>query len=173
MPSNTATFTFAEYGDKKEAKPSSFSVNIGPLSAANFTAKRDAIDDLKATLPGLTRGEIRKTSINEVFAESNAAVTSPEAQREDKWLVTYRDETQFLDVANTINNAGFGNLYQKEMPTADRALLTGGSSELNITPVTGNAAALAFITAFEAVENSPTGGNEINVVSIAYVGRGS
>lgn len=173
MPSNQATFSFAEYGNKGVAKPSNFSVNIGPLTAANFTAKRDAIDDLKGTLPGLTRGVLRKTAITENFAESNDEVTNPEAQREDKWLVTYRDVTQFLDVGNTINNVGFGNLYQVEIPTADRALLEAGSDELDITPVTGNAAALAFITAFEAVQNSPTGGNEIEVTSIRYVGRGS
>jgi hypothetical protein len=163
MAQNQATFSFEDYNKEK----SSVGVNLGPITALNFTAVRDALDDLKTALGGITLGEIRKTSISEQFAESSATITDQNAQRERKWLVSYRDVTQFFDVANTINNVGFGNVYQVEVPTADLSLLTGNS---DILPLTQTQAA-AFVTAFEAIQNSPTGGNEIEVIEIKHVGR--
>lgn len=163
MAQNQATFSFDDYNGEK----SSVGVNIGPITVLNFAAVRDALDDLKAALGGITLGEIRKTSISEQFAESSAAITNQNAQRERKWLVSYRDVTQYFDVANTINNVGFGNVYQAEVPTADLSLLTGNS---DILPLTQTQAA-AFVTAFEAIQNSPTGGNEIEVIQIKHVGR--
>jgi len=163
MAQNQATFTFEDYNAEK----SSMAMNIGPITVLNFAAVRDAIDDLKTAVGGLTLGEQRKTTISEQFSESSAAVTNQNAQRERKWLVSYRDVTQFFDVANTISNVGFGNVYQVEVPTADLSLLTGNS---DILPLTQTQAA-AFVTAFEAVQNSPTGGNEIEVIEIRHVGR--
>lgn len=163
MPQNQASFQIEDYDGEKSV----MQLNVGPITLANFTALRDAIDDLKAALPGIIDGEIRKTTITEQFAESSSAVTDQNAQRETKWLVTYRDVTQFLDVGNTINNVGFGNLYNVEIPTADLGLLTGNDDSLDLSVP----AVAAFVTAFEAVQNSPTGGNEIDVVRITHVGR--
>lgn len=166
MPQNTASITFEDY----DAEKATMSVNIGPLTALNFTAKRDAVDDLEAALAGITLGQMRKTSINEVFAGSVAAVTDQQAQRESKWLVTYRDETDFLDVANTIANVGYGNLYSVEVPTAKLSLLANNSDSLILDD---GGVVEAFVTAFEAVQNSPTGGNTVKVISIRHVGRSS
>lgn len=164
MPQNTATISIEDYN----RETSRFQVNIGPLTAANFTAKRDAIDDLKAAIPALIRGEIRTTSINESFAESTLSVNDREAQRESKWLITLRDTTQFFDVGNTINNPGFGSVFTRELPTADLGLLPNvATDELDLTIP----AVAAFITALEAVDNSPTGGNEVEVIRIRHVGR--
>lgn len=163
MAQNQATFSFEDYNREK----TSTAFNIGPITVVNFAAVRAAIDTLKTAVDGIIIGEQRKTSITEQFAESSAPVTNQSAQRERKWLVTYRDVTQFFDVANTINNVGFGNLYQVEIPTADLSLLTGNSDILPLT----QAQAAAFVTAFEAVQNSPTGGNEIEVTEIRHVGR--
>jgi hypothetical protein len=167
MAQNTGTFTVEDYDREK----SSSSFNIGPLTAGNFVAKRAALDALKTAIDGIIIGEIRKTTISEQFSESVAAVTDKNAQRESKWLVTYRDETQFLDVGNTINNVGYGNLYSVELPTADLSLLGNNQDALDIDPLTRAAVVTAFITAFEAVQNSPTGGNDVTVVSIRHVGR--
>lgn len=163
MPQNTATFTFEDYNFES----SNSGVNIGPLTAANFTAKRAAINTLETAAQAITLGELRRTSINEVFAISSAAVSSVNAQRERKWLVTMRDNTQFFDVANTINNPGYGNLFKGEWPTADLSLLTGNSDTLDLTVT----AVATFVTALEAVANSPTGGNECIVTKIEHVGR--
>lgn len=160
---NKATFTIQDF----DGENSTMSINVGPITAANFTAKRDAIDDLKNTIPDITRGEIRQTTISENFSESVAEVTSQEAQRESKWLATLRDVTQFFDVGNTINNPGFGKLFNIEIPTALLTLLSGGSSVLSLAVP----AVAAFVTALEAIAHSPTGGNECEVVTIRHVGR--
>ena len=163
MPQNTATFTIQEHNPKE---PSSFSVNIGPLTAANFTAKRAAISALEAAAQAVIIGVLSKTSISENF--SNYPGTAPStAQRGLKWLITYKDITQFLDVANTINNVGFGNTYTKEIPTANLGLVTNVDEYVDITDAPWD----DFVAAFEAVENSPTGGNEVQILSIQLVNR--
>lgn len=164
MAQNQANFAIEDYDEEK----SRMSVNVGPITVLNFTAVRDALDDLKNAIPGMILGEIRTTTISENFTESTANITDKNAQRERKWLITYRDVTQFLDVANTINNVGFGNIYSKELPTADASLLPALATD---TLDLSLPAVAAFVTAFEAVEHSPTGGNEIEVVSIKLVGR--
>ena len=167
MPQNKANFTIEDY----DTESSRTGVNIGPLTAANFTAKRAAIDDLKAALKAGTQpvvlGEIRTTTISEVFSESAANVTNVYAQRETKWLVTMRDNTQFFDVGNTINNPGFGDTFKIEVPTANPNLLLTGSDLIDET----NTDVAAWITALEAIANSPTGGNECLFVSAQLVGR--
>lgn len=165
MAQNQATFTIEDY----DAERSTMQLNIGPLTAINFTAVRDGIDAVKAALPALIDGEVRKTTISEQFAESTAPVTDQNAQRETKWLVTYRDITPFLDVADAIQNVGYGNLYTVEIPTADLGLLDGNSDTLDLA----DPAVAPFVTAFEAIQNSPTGGNETEIVSIRHVGRKS
>lgn len=164
MPANTATMSIEDY----DAEKSRFSVNVGPLTAANYTAKHAAIDALKDALPGIIMGEVRSVNINEIFTESVAPVTAQQAQRETKWLVTLRDVTEFFDVGNTISNPGYGNLFQIEVPTADLSLLANNSDEL---PLTGITAVEDFVTALEAVANSPTGGPDVQVISIRHVGR--
>lgn len=163
MPKNRSTFTFEDYNLEK----STVSLSIGPLTAANFDAKRAAIDALAAAYVPLTLMEHRSTSNTENFAVSSDAVASPNAQRETKWLVTYRDDTQFLDGANTINNVGFGALFDLEWPGADLSYLVAGTQVVDLT----DPDVAAFVVAFEAVQNSPTGGNEVSVVQIKHVGR--
>lgn len=165
MTLNNATFTIEDYSQEK----GSMSINIGPVTVVNFTALHDAIDDLEAVMPNMILGAIRKTNVHEIFNGSVAAVTDVNAQRERKWLVTYRDETEFLDVADTIMNTGYGQVYNVEIPTAKLSLLDTESDELDLSV----AAVAAWITAFEAVQISPTGGDVINVISIRHVGRSS
>lgn len=163
MAQNSATFTIEDYNGEN----SNFRMNVGPLTAANFTAVRAGLDAVKAALvsDAIILGELRKTTISEQFAESADPVASVFAQRESKYLVTYRDVTQFLDGANTINNVGFGNLYSVEIPTANLALLQANEDTIDLADIA------TFVAAFEAVQNSPTGGNETEVVSIRHVGR--
>lgn len=167
MAQNTATFSIEDY-DGESGKTS---MNIGPLTAANFTAKRAAIDAVKNALTAgatpIILGELRKSTITENFAESAANVTDVYAQRELKWMVTFRDNTQFLDVGNTINNVGFGETFKTEVPTANPNLLLAGSDLID----TGAANVITWITALEAIVNSPTGGNECLFVSAQLVGR--
>lgn len=163
MAQNTGTFTIEDF----DHEISKTQFNVGPITAGNFAAKRAALDDLKNAIIPLILGEIRRTNINETFTESTDLITDENAQRERKWLVTYRDVTQFFDGGNTINNPGFGELSSVEVPTAKAALLLPNSDEIDMT----DADVVDFIAAFEAVQNSPTGGNETQVEQIKLVGR--
>jgi hypothetical protein len=164
MPQNKGGFQVADYSKESSA----VTVNLGPLTAVNFEAKHAALDALKDAIAPMILGRIRKTTVTEQFSEDSAAVTDEEAQRETKWLVTLVDDTQFLDVGNTINNVGFGNRFTVEIPCAKLSLLTGGSDYLTFPD--GDVID-DFIAALEAVANSPTGGNEVHVESIKHVGR--
>jgi hypothetical protein len=161
---NSASLTIGEYDPKEN---STMSLNVGPVTSVNFDARRDAIADLQAVMGNIILGVVRFTNLNIKTTESVAEVTDQNAQRERKWLVTYRDNTEFLDVADTIENVGFGKLYTTEVPTAKLSLLDQKSDDLDLA-ATGVA---AWIAAFEAAQQSPTGGNEIEVISIKHVGR--
>jgi hypothetical protein len=161
---NSASFTIGEYDPKEN---STMQLNQGPVTAANYDARRAALDTLKGVMGNISLGEVRFINLNIKTTESVVEVTDENAQRERKWLVTYRDNTEFLDVADTIENVGFGKIFNTEVPCADLSLLSNKSDELSLT-ATG---VPAWITAFEAAQNSPTGGNEIEVISIKHVGR--
>lgn len=161
---NSASFTVGEYDPKENA---TMQLNQGPVTAANYDARRDALDDLKVVWGNISLGKVRFITLNIKTTEDVAEVTDVNAQRERKWLVTYRDNTEFLDVADTIENTGFGKLFNTEVPCAKLSLLDQKSDDLDLA-ATGVA---AWITAFEAAQQSPTGGNEIEVISIKHVGR--
>lgn len=161
---NTASFTIGEYDPKENA---TMQLNVGPVTSVNYDAKRDALDDLKAVMGNISLGKVRYIALNIKTTEDVAEVTDVNAQRERKWLVTYRDNTEYLDVADTIENVGFGKLFDTEVPCAKLSLLDQHSDDLDLN-ATG---VQAWITAFEAAQNSPTGGNEIEVISIKHVGR--
>lgn len=158
---NQFTITIEDVEEKK----GSTSINIGPLTALNFTATRDALDDLHAAIAAVSLGEVRQTTLSEIIAQSDAAVTDEWARRGNKWLVTCRDTTQFFDVGNTINNPGFGKLFDFTIPCADNALATVGDDEMDLTAGAG----LALKTAVEAIVHSPTGGNEVEVIKVRQV----
>lgn len=158
-----ATITIQDY----DAEKSTFSFNIGPLTTANFAAKSGAVNAVQEAAEALIAGEIRQTTLNETYPISVDPVTDQGAQRESKWLVVLRDITQFFDVANTIANVGFGHLFSMELPTALLSLLTGNSKVLSLALP----AVATFVSALEGIANSPTGGNEVEVVEIRHVGR--
>jgi hypothetical protein len=168
MANNKATFSFEDYVEGKKGEAATMSINIGPITELNLLAKRAAVDALyTATLP-LIRGRIRTISYNDIFVKETAAVANTDAQRENKWLIAYRDVTEYLDAGNTIQNTGYNRVFKYELPTAHINHASFDGEKLNLNDA-GEVA--AFVTAFEAAAQSPTGGNDIEVVSITYVGR--
>jgi hypothetical protein len=165
MP-NIVSMKVEDYLANSTGETSRSSFNIGPLTAANFAAKHAAVDTLHDAILPLIEGEIRQIAFNEVYPKSLAAVGAQTAQREKKWRVTYRDDTEFLDVGNTINNTGYLQTYSMTLPTADLSHAAFDGQKLDLT----DTEVAAFVTAFEAVQNSPTGGNTVTVLSIEYVG---
>jgi len=148
-----------------EGKKGSTSVNVGGLTLLNFTATRAALDTLKAAVAAVSLGELRQTTLSEIVAQSVVEVTDNAARRGNKWLVTCRDVTQFWDVANTLNNLSYGELFDFTIPSADNALATIDHEKMDLTAGAG----LALKNAIEAIVLAPSGGNEIEVLQIKQV----
>lgn len=137
-------FKVRDYSDEY----SSIGWDVAPATTAIQAA------DLVAAIAGLTRGTIGdSTLVNEelITAGSTARPASPDAQREDKWVCTYRDVV--LD-----------KTFRLSLPTADRTLLAGGTEELS----GASAEFLALKTEFDQYVISPYG-NAVELESIYYV----
>lgn len=146
-----------------------FTVNDTLAGFTNLNTIATEMDTLVERIKDVTVGAVRTNTISIKFDEDVAAV--PDGSRELKWLVTYRDETQFLDAANLISNPGFGKLFSYEIPTADENLIPLGEEDVDLT----EAPWTNFVTAFEQVVRSPFNRSAanpvINVLSIRKVGR--
>lgn len=170
MPTANGTISIEDYNGEK----SSLNVNLQDIDAAgtNYGSVTQDLDEVKDAILPLIRGVVRYAQLGVQFPESAAAVTDKEAAREAKWLVTYKDTTQFLGAANTVANPGFGKLFTFEIPTANRSLLSNNRDELDLGVAgVGQTAKLALEpnirSPFNRTAVTPT--NE--VVSIKYVGR--
>jgi hypothetical protein len=147
------TVTYLDYSREKSAAKF-----VGPSPVqSGFDTWRSQMDAIEAALGNIVGGEIHKTvQANEVDIASNDAPTDAEAQREKKWLVTYRGNTS-------------EKLFRMEIPTAmPTGHLLPASDEADLTETD----MAAFVAAFEAFVRSPDNGTEaVTVVSIRFVGR--
>jgi len=135
---------------------SPFSVYTPEITAGNFAATGTALQALGTATNNLSRGQPAKsTLIAQINVISGANATDPVAQREMKWLVTYRD---------TVTE----RLYTLEIPCADltAANLSGNTDEANLASTEW----AAWVTAFEAIAASQDE-NAVEVVSARFVGR--
>jgi hypothetical protein len=142
-----------------EGKPTTFSLPIS--SAVGLTALQiaDLINDAETALDAVTLGARKQTNINLITQrESVSFAGSAFAQRENKWLITGRGLTT-------------GKLYQRELGTADLALLLPNSENMNISAGAGQ----AFVTWLNATWSEILDDNitteDVNVVEIVFVGR--
>lgn len=135
---------------------STFGVYIPELNAGNFASVGTAVQALGTATNNLSLGQPAKSAlIAQINTISAAAPSDVNAQRERKWLVTYRD---------TVTN----RLYSLEIPCAD---LAGGNLVANSD--LANLASTewaAWVTAFEAVALSWEG-NAVEVLRAQHVGR--
>lgn len=172
MPTR-AFITIEDYN--QETSTVSFSVQ--DVSAVNFASVTQDIDEVKDALLTVISGEVRQVGFTKTYPESFATVTDTTAQRERKWLVVYRDTTQFLDELNTMANPGYGKLFTMEIATADLSIaniLKPQSDEMDLTEAVVGA---PFVSAIEANVRSPYNGNafapSIDVIRVVHVGRNS
>jgi len=145
------TRTYKDYS--KETSNVRFRVE--EINAATITAQLLALAALSSALDGIVLGQPQKyVIVQDDNLISNLPASDVNAQRERKWIVSYRD---------TVTE----DIHTAEIPTAD---LTGNllpnSDEADLT----SAAWVAFIAAFEAVVVSPDG-NPVTVESARHVGR--
>jgi hypothetical protein len=165
------SYTAKDYSKEK----STYGWNTEPLLAngSNLVAIQVASGTLNAAIKDVCLF-INNTSqsLSETQKGSSADNLDLKAQREDKWLVTYEDTTEWLDApADTIPNPGFRGLFHVELPMAD-LLLRGNTSEVVYTlgGVTTNALFTPLVAAFNSVVRSPYGG-VAEVQEIRSVGR--
>jgi len=151
--SGKMVLTYADYGGEK----SSFQVPTLDWSAANFDANNTLVDALINAVDALTVGlEVRQLRSHTESGSGSGQSSNVNAHRELKWLITFTDDVTGVN-------------YQREIPCPLLSAATllqdiGGNANVGDTLWTD------FITAFEAVVESPAG-NAVTFVTARYVGR--
>lgn len=162
-------FSMIDYSREKK----SFSLATGEVTAGTLPGLLTEVGTLRTAIEGITLGVVSDEKLS-VFDTNlaNTPPSSPLAQVESAWLVTYEDATEFFDAPiNSIPNEGFGRMFTLTIPTADIAAagrLLANSDEADLAE-TGMA---AFVAAFENTARTPYGG-AASVVKITHVGRNS
>lgn len=156
MAQHYGTFTIADRGQEK----STMTVFNGAITGASIAGFLTDFGALRTAVAGLSRGTIQK----EMWVGDNTLLDNtwpdddPEAQREDKLLVTYQGDTS-------------KKLYHLTIPCINRTLLTFDTKGDGVAIDTG-AAVIAFVTAFEQIARTPDNDEEtVTVVAMRFVGR--
>lgn len=134
-------------------------IHTGLVTALTLPALLGQTGALRAAIDNIVIGVIQKEQQTVYDTILSAALpTSEFAQRGNKWLVSYHDNTQFFDPPlNAIPNDSYLRKFRIMIPTADNSLLALNDTQLDLTVNPG----LAFKTAFEAVAKSPAGGSVV------------
>lgn len=155
MPQPAYGVTIRDY----EGSLGTTEINTGLVTALTLPALLTQIGALRTAIDGLVIGVIaneRQTVFNTILSQD--LPVSEFAQRGNKWIVYYHDDTQFFDApVNAIPNAGYLKPFNIMIPTADNTLLDDNTKVLDISVNPG----LAFVTAFEAMAKSPYGGSVV------------
>jgi hypothetical protein len=155
MPQPSLTFSFRDW----EGTIGTMETNTGLVTPLTLPTLLTQIGALRSATAALVRGVVAnesQTVFNTIL--SAALPTDADAQRGNKWLVSYHDSTQFFDPPlNAIPNDSYLRKFRVMIPTANNSLLPLNKAELDITAGLG----LAFKTAFEAIAKSPAGGSVV------------
>jgi len=148
------TFTYKDYSNESSV----ISVESTALTAANFDAQETLRAALQTAMEVILIGVLQKTSKGNRVDVSADLPASSAAQRENKWLVSYHDDT-FPTRKLSI-----------ELPTPDvenEDYVLGNTDLIDLTDTD----VAAFVTAFEAFVLAPWTGNAVTVDKITLVGR--
>lgn len=162
------SFTLRDYS----RETSSVGFTTAAITAVSIAGALTQFGTLRTAIEGITNGIVAAESLYVARTKlSNSVPTDPLAQRENKWLITYEDDTQYFDApVNAIPNAGYKGVFNIEIPTADLEAVT---MILNTDDANMGAAPMStFITAFQNLARSPYGG-EVVVTRVQFVGRNS
>jgi len=146
-----SVFTLIDYDGEKTA----VQVHHVALTAGNFAATETLLDALRDAMAQITLGTMANTRYGNEDLLSITKASDQEAQREAKWLVSYHDTTSLLSYSLEIGTADFDQLDPNDRKHAD----IGDAGVVD-----------GFVTAFEAVAKSPTGGAVV-IDEITLVGR--
>lgn len=150
---------------------SSSSIHVGGVTAVSLPGLLTDIAAYKAAVDAMIVGVIRYDQLTAFKTPISALLpASAQAQRERKFLITYTDNLPFFDdPVNAIPNAGFGQIFNFEIGTADfslSALFPTNTDEVSLTQTQ----IAAFKTAFEQLARSPYGGT-VTLLAVTGVGR--
>jgi len=146
------TIQITDYSNEK----SSFGVTSVAANAGNLAAQQTLAAALVGATEDLTIGEVTKQGMNLIILDAPAIPTSPYAQRELKWLVSYQAVTS-------------GKIFQIEIAAPD--ITDNVVPNTDVADLTSTDWA-AWVTAFEAYAKSPDNGTEaVTVVKAVLVGR--
>lgn len=155
----------------RSAEKSNVGITIGTVTAITLPGYLTSTGAFKTATEAIMLGTVAKDELKAFSNQLSTTVpSSPWANRETKFLVRYRDNTEYFDApTNSIQNEGFGRIHNLEIPCAKldlTGLLLPNSDFVNLAQTQ----IAAWITAFEAVALSPSNG-AVKVVSIEIVGR--
>lgn len=156
MAQHYSTFTIADRGQER----STMTVFNGAITAVSIGGFLTDLGALRTAVDGLSRGTIQKEMWvgDNTILDNTWPAADPEAQREDKLLVTYQGDTS-------------KKLFHVTVPCIDRTKLTFDTKGDGVSISTG-AEVIAFVTAFEQIARSPDDDEEtVTVVSMRFVGR--
>jgi hypothetical protein len=155
MPQPSYTLSLRDW----EGSIGTMEVNTGLVTALTLPGLLTQIGALRTATAALVRGVVaneQQTVFNTILSQD--LPTSQDAQRGNKWLVSYHDNTAFFDAPlNAIPNDAYLRKFRVMIPTANNSLLADNENDLDLTTGPG----LAFKTAFEAIAKSPAGGSVV------------
>lgn len=143
------------------------------LTAANFAAQQALRDAFFEATEDVILGVRVQTQTSVIGRNVDAAPTNTAAQRENKWLVSYRDNSALVPGGGGVANPGYGKYFNVEIPTADvtdASLFKAGSDEANWNGAGADTQWTDFAVDFQAYVRSPYGGLPL-IVGIEFVGR--
>lgn len=159
LPLSYASVTLLDNTRKPNGEPESSNSEFActTMTPANAAATVTALGNFNTALAGIVIGNFGKKQLvyeRDILGTTPAA--SPLAQRENKWLFRYHDNT----VPSHKMTVSFG--------TADLTILTGNSEFIDLT--TGAGAAIK--TAFEALAVSTLDASHaVTLDTVQFVGR--
>jgi len=149
---STTTITFNDYSNEK----SSVTVHAAELTALNFDAQATEAGALSVAMNALSIGNLIRRTITQLEVDIPGTPANVYAQRELKWLVSYRGDTS-------------GKLFQIEIPCAN---LTDNLVEGTDLADVGSVSWGNFIAALETYARSPDDDTEtVTFEGARLVGR--
>lgn len=145
------TITYRDYSGEL----ANIRLRVPDLTAANFDAQKVLRDDLADAIGAVTIGVESKQAVTLIDSLSSLHPASSVAQRELKWMVTYRGTDNVL--------------YNAELPCpdiADDTLLIGNTDNWDPTDPEW----VTFVTDFEALVLDSDDG-AVTVIEVRLVGR--
>lgn len=150
------------YGDVTE-ETSSMELYNGAITAVSIGGFLTDFGNLQTATDAITLGTRRSQSwIGDLTTVSNLWPTDKNAHRENKLLVTYRDDVTEEEFILTV-------------PTIDGEQLNfvpGGGDAVQFAGAGASATIIAWVTAFEAIARTPrSDANTVTVTGMQFVGR--